>query len=126
MSAGLPPVQAVRLRPLVWKREEDAHKASWAVRTKSIDLPGQIRSRVNDRLDRNQGGHGYGGYSVDGCTPYAGWLYMSVCERYGDAYLFKHPRHLTHLFSHNMPNYPTIDSPYKSAQDSKSAQTTVR
>ena len=24
-----------------------------------FDLPGQIRSRVNDRLDRNQGGHGH-------------------------------------------------------------------
>ena len=36
MSAGLPPVQAIRLRPLEWKREEDVHKASWAVRTKSI------------------------------------------------------------------------------------------
>ncbi len=26
---------------------------------KGSDLPGQIRSRVNDRLDRNQGGHGH-------------------------------------------------------------------
>jgi hypothetical protein len=45
-------------------------------------------------------------------------MYLSVCERYGDADLFKHPRYFTHLFSHNMPDYPTIDSPYKSAQDS--------
>jgi hypothetical protein len=25
----------------------------------ALDLPGQIWSRVNDRLDRNQGGHGH-------------------------------------------------------------------
>ena len=43
---------------------------------------------------------------------------MSVCERYGDAYLFKYSRYYTHLLSHNMPDYPTIDIPDQSAQDS--------
>jgi len=61
---------------------------------------------------------GYAGCSVNGFIEFAGWLYMSVCERYGDAYLFKHLRYFTHLFSCNMPDYPTIDSSDKSAQNS--------
>ena len=44
MSAGLPLVRAVRLRPLEWERDEVARKASWVVRYTVIIAERHARS----------------------------------------------------------------------------------